>query len=162
MSHQLLTTAGRPTPSEVDLTEPVRAFIDAVNAGDMDAALAQLSPDAVHHGKIASYRPEGVRVLFNLLRTVLPDMRLEIRDIRVTSDRVTTRVVGTGTHTGVFLGKPPTNRPVVWQTVDVATVGHMPGADGSPGRPVVIERYWDVFADPYTWQEIGVIPAFMC
>ncbi|NYT95295.1 ester cyclase [Salinispora sp. H7-4] len=162
MSAQLLPRTLAPTMLAPDLTQPVRAFIDAVNAGDMTAALAQLSPDAVHHGQIASYRPEGVRVLFNLLRNVLPDMRMEIRDIRVDGDRVTTRVVGTGTHSGAFLGQPPSHRPIVWQMVDVATVRREPASDGSAGRPVVTERYWDVFADPYAWQEIGVIPAIMC
>ncbi|GAB3153962.1 ester cyclase [Micromonospora sonneratiae] len=151
------------TQSKVaDVTEPVRAFIDAVNAGDLGAATDQLADDATHHGQIASYRPEGVRVLFNLLRTVLPDMRMEIRDIRVEGDRVISRVVGTGTHTGAFLGQPPSNRPIVWQMVDIATVRRQPRADGTPGRPVITERYWDVFADPYAWQEIGVIPAIMC
>lgn len=157
--HPTVTTTGSTV---TDLTEPIRAFIDHVNAGDLVAATRQLAPDAVHHGQIASYRPEGVRVLFTLLRTVLPDLQLEIRDIRLEGDKVISRVVGTGTHTGSFLGQAPSNRPIVWQMVDVATVRRQPTADGSPGRPVVAERYWDVFADPYAWQEIGVIPAIMC
>ena len=158
MTQQLLPRTTETTA--LDLTEPVRAFIDAVNAGDMTAAVDQLSADAVHHGQIASYRPEGVKVLFNMLRAVLPDMRMEIREIRVDGDRVTTKVVGTGSHTGAFLGRAPSGRPIVWQMVDIATVRSDPAQAG--GRPVITERYWDVFADPYAWQEIGVIPAIMC
>ncbi|MEV0697317.1 ester cyclase [Saccharopolyspora sp. NPDC050389] len=155
MSQILLTSNDKSATEE--LTAPVREFIAAVNAGDLPAAVNHLAADSVHHGRISNYRPEGVQVLFRLLRGVLPDLRFEIRDMRVEGDRVVSRIVGTGTHTGSYLNKPPTNRPIAWESVDIATVGR-----DQRGDVVILERFWDVFADARAWQEIGFIPAIMC
>lgn len=137
---------------------PVVEFIEAINRGDLDAAIAQLAPEHVHHGRVSNYHAEGVRVLFTLLRSVLPDLRLDIREQRVEGNRVVTRIVGTGVHTGSYLGKEPTGRPVAWQSVDIAEI--KPGVRENDWR--IADRSWDVFSDPSLWQEIGFIPAIMC
>lgn len=157
MSQVLLSNTATTQITDENARRPVDGFVAAVNAGDMDAAIAYLADDAVHHGRISNYRPEGVKVLFNLLRGVLPDLRLDIRDLRIEGNRVISRVVGSGTHTGSYLGKAATGRPIVWETVDIATI-----ATGDNGSSRIVERYWDVFADPYAWNEIGFIPAIMC
>jgi predicted ester cyclase len=143
---------------EVDVTRPVVEFVAAINRGDLDAAIAQLTPDHLHHGRVSNYRPEGVRVLFTLLRSVMPDLRLDIREMTVDGTRVVTRIVGTGVHTGSYLGKEPTGRPVAWQSVDIAEI--TPGLRENDWR--ISERFWDLFNDPSLWQEIGFIPAIMC
>jgi predicted ester cyclase len=143
-----------------ELTRPVVAFVDAVNRGDLEAAVDELAPDALHYGRVSNYRPEGVRVLFGMLRTVFPDLRLDIRDLAVDGNRVTTRIVATGTHTGSFLGKPATGQPVAWQSVDVAEVGELDGADGSYWK--ILRRFWDLWGDPSLWRDIGFVPAIMC
>jgi predicted ester cyclase len=143
-----------------EITRPVVAFVDAVNRGDLDAAVDELAPGALHYGRISNYRPEGVRVLFGMLRTVFPDLRLDIRDLSVDGDRVTTTIVATGTHTGSFLGKPATGQPVAWQSIDVAEVGELDGADGSYWK--ILRRFWDLWGDPSLWRDIGFVPAIMC
>lgn len=157
MSQTLLAASERTPLDEEDVQRPVVNFLAAVNSGDLDAAVSWLASDAVHHGRISNYRPEGVKVLFALMRGVLPDLRLELRDVRVDGDRVISRVVGTGTHTGSYLGKRPTGRPIVWESVDIARIGRT-----TDGTTTIKERHWDVFNDPYAWQEIGFIPAIMC
>jgi predicted ester cyclase len=147
-------------PPEHAATRPVRAFFDAINRGDIDAAVEQLAPDALHFGRISNYRPEGVRVLFGMLRTVFPDLRLDVREQSVDGNRVTSRIVATGTHTGSFLGHEPTGRPVAWQSVDVAEVGELDGADASIWK--ILKRFWDLWGDPSLWREIGFIPAVNC
>lgn len=139
---------------------PVLAFVDAINRGDVDGAITELAPDALHFGRISNYRPEGVRVLFTLLREVFPDLRLNIRELSVDGNRVTSRIVATGTHTGSFVGKPATGRSVTWQSVDVAEVGEHEGADASYWK--ILKRFWDLWNDPNLWHEIGFIPAIMC
>jgi len=141
------------TPTETDLAWPVEEFIAAVNRGDVEAAVGLLADDSLHHGRVSNYRPDGVGVLFRMLRQVFPDLQLDIRELEVKGDRVVSRIVGTGTHTGSFLGKPPTGRPIAWESVDVAQIG----ADG-----LIANRWWDLWGDPAMWREIGFTPALMC
>jgi steroid delta-isomerase-like uncharacterized protein len=148
MSQALLTVTD---PAHV--ARPVNAFFEAVNAGDIDAGVAALAPGSLHHGKVSNYRPEGVGVLFTMLREVFPDLRLDVREQRVDGRRVVSRVVATGTHTGTFLGRPASGRPVAWQSIDIAEVD----AEGRIAR-----RFWDVWSDATLWKEIGFTPALMC
>jgi len=136
-----------------DVTGPVNAFFEAINEGDVDAALAVIEPGSLHHGRVSNYRPDGVRVLFNMLREVFPDLQLDVRDQRVEGRRVVSRIVATATHTGSFLGKPPTGRPLAWESTDIAEVG-----EGG----TVVNRWWDIWGDPALWREIGFTPALMC
>jgi predicted ester cyclase len=153
--------------TEAELVQPILEFVAAINRNDLDAAVALLTPDHLHHGRVSNYRPEGVKVLFTLLRSVLPDLRLDIRDMRVQGNRVISRIVSTGVHTGSYLGKEPTGRPVAWQSIDIAEIT----STGTPEiNPIGIrendwrisKRWWDLFNDPSLWREIGFFPAIMC
>jgi predicted ester cyclase len=157
MSQTLLTPTTEAHPDSKDLARPVVAFVEAVNRGDLDDAVDQLAPDALHHGKVSNYRPDGVRVLFGMLRTVFPDLRLHIAESRTEGQRVVSRIVATATHTGSFLGKPPTGRPIVWESIDIAEVEPSPAGEGRIAR-----RFWDLWGDPTIWREIGFTPALMC
>jgi predicted ester cyclase len=148
---ELLTRTDMTTRQ--DVAQPVNAFFDAVNAGDVEAAIALIEPGSLHHGRVSNYRPEGVRVLFNMLREVFPDLQLDVREQRVEGRRVVSRIVATATHTGSFLGKPPTGRPLAWESVDIAEVGD---------AGTVVNRFWDIWGDPTLWREIGFTPALMC
>lgn len=139
--------------SEQEVAHPVNAFIEAVNAGDTEAAVALIAPGCLHHGRISNYRPDGVGVLLNMLREVFPDLHLDVRDQHVDGRRVVSRIVATATHTGSFLGKPPTGRPLAWQSVDIAEVGD---------EGTIVNRFWDIWGDPSLWREIGFTPALMC
>ncbi|MEX2627017.1 MAG: ester cyclase [Ilumatobacteraceae bacterium] len=133
---------------------PVLAFAEAINRGDLDAAVQQLAPEALHHGRVSNYRPDGVRVLFGMLREVFPDLFFEARDVRVRGSRVVTRFAATGTHTGSFLGKAPTMEAVAWESIDIAEV--------DAGTGLILERHWDLWSDPDLWKRIGFVPAVMC
>jgi predicted ester cyclase len=175
MSDVLVTaTAGgalTPAPGtrQALVARPVIEFLNAVNRGDLDGAIAQLAPGALHHGRISNYRPEGVRVLFEMVRTVLPDLHLDIREMNVVGDKVITRVVGTGTHAGSYLGKAPTGRVLVWESVDIAEIEIRDAAevetefvtDAGPWSQI-LKRYWDLWNDPQLWKDIGFTPAIMC
>lgn len=160
MSEPLLTTtyaSGHVSDRDDARTaHAVHAFVAAVNRGDLDDAIGQLAPGALHHGRVSNYRPEGVRLLFSMLRDVFPDLQMTIGDQQIDGHRVISRIVATGTHTGSFLGKPATGEPMVWQSVDIAEIE----TDAACGR--IVKRYWDVWGDPALWTKIGFIPAAMC
>jgi predicted ester cyclase len=161
MSEALLTTERiAERRADLDLAQPVLDFVAAINDGDLDAAIDQLDPGALHHGRVSSYRPDGVRVLFSMLRQVFPDLRLDIREMKVDGNRVVSRIAATATHTGSFLGKPPTGKPVAWESVDIAEVESEPQPDADHTR--IVSRIWNIWSDSTLWEEIGFKPALMC
>lgn len=140
--------------AQLGVVRPVLAFAEAINRGDIDEAVRQLSPDALHRGRVSNYRPEGVRLLFGMLREVFPDLFFEARDVHVQGNRVVTRFAATGTHTGRFLGKEPTMEAVAWESIDIAEV--------DPDSGLILGRRWDLWSDPGLWKRIGFVPAVMC
>lgn len=175
MPETLLTQAGSEEKqltveaSETNLMRPVVRFAEAVNCGDLDTAIRQLEPKSIHYARVSHYTPEGVRLLFNIFRTVLPDLRLDLQDIRVEGNRVISRVVGSGTHTGSYLGKPPTGQPVLWETLDIAEVNLasetaevVSAEDDEADLWRISRRHWDLWNDPNLWKDLGFIPEVMC
>lgn len=112
-----------PGAGDAAVVRPVVEFVRAVNDGDLDTAVAQLAPGAVHRARACDYTPDRVRMVFTMLRQVFPDLHLEIRKQEVRGNRVVSHVTATGSHLGSYLGRPPTGETVVWQSVDVAEVG---------------------------------------
>lgn len=101
----------------------VRRFNTAViEQGSLEAFHELVSPDVINHAA-----PEGapngaesmVHFLLHMLRTGFPDVRVEILDQIAEGDRVTTRKVLHGTHTGVFLGVQPSHKKVAIQVIDI-------------------------------------------
>jgi steroid delta-isomerase-like uncharacterized protein len=95
--------------------ELVRAGIDDLNAGDLDACAARAAPDLVMnlaempqpmHGR------ETWRQGAELLKRAFPDLQAHIHDIFAAQDRVAVRLTLRGTHSGEFLGIPATGRSV--------------------------------------------------
>ena len=96
-------------------TELLRAAFAAFNAGDADECMAHMAPDLVmnlaelpepQHGR------EVWRQGFEMMKQAFPDLRAQIEDIVAAGDRVALRVRFRGTHSGEFLGIPPTGRPI--------------------------------------------------
>jgi steroid delta-isomerase-like uncharacterized protein len=79
------------------------------NLAILDDAVA---PDAVIHDLPPGLPPsrEGLRQFFAAFRTAFPDVRLTVGEQVVDGDRVATRWVATGTHTGPLMGIPATGR----------------------------------------------------
>jgi predicted ester cyclase len=153
---------------DVAVARPIAEFVRAINMGDVDLAVAQLAPDALHHGTVSNYTPEGVRVLFTMLREVFPDLHLDVRQQQVQGNRVLSRIVATGTHTGSYLGKPATGQPVAWESVDIAEVEAHGSVEVDNGGELesdyyrVLKRFWDLWSDPELFKRIGFIPGIMC
>ncbi|HJS96387.1 MAG TPA: ester cyclase [Solirubrobacteraceae bacterium] len=95
--------------------ELVRAGLEALNGGDLDACIELASPDLIIslaelpeplHGR-DTWR-EGAA----MFRRAFPDVHAEIEDIFCSGDRVAVRLRMRGTHEGEYLGIPPSGRTV--------------------------------------------------
>lgn len=102
-----MTTA---TTTNVDIA--VRTQLDYFGAGRYNLAGHFVTPDYVDHEAPPGTPPgpEGANVVLRWLRGAFADLSYEIIDAFGDGDRVAVRLATTGTHTGEFLGAPPTGR----------------------------------------------------
>jgi predicted ester cyclase len=96
--------------------EVVRRFVQEYQEKRDPRAFAQfLSPAVVDHTPMAGTAggAEGVRQIFDMLWSALPDMRVEVHDQIAEGDKVVTRKSFVGTHGGALLhwsSEPPSRR----------------------------------------------------
>ena len=103
------------TPSPEANIELVRAGVDDLNAGDLDACVARAAPDLVmNRAELPEpmYGIETWRQGAELLKRAFPDLEAHVEDIIAAQDRVAVRLTFRGTHSGDFLGVPATGRSV--------------------------------------------------
>jgi predicted ester cyclase len=108
------------TPKDV-----VRRFVADYQTGADERALAELlHPDVVDHSRPPGIAPgaEGVRQQFEGFRAAFSGFAAEILDQVAEGDKVVTRKVFTGTHTGPFGGIEPTGRAVEIHVIDIVRV----------------------------------------
>lgn len=94
----------------------VKGAVDAVNARDF-AALANVGRPEFKRHDLAGALPAvsgatGATDLIQLLLRAVPDMRIEIKQIFATDDRVAVHQAISGTHRGDLLGIPGTGRRI--------------------------------------------------
>ena len=103
--------AGIPTPQEVTKQALVNSM-DLLNKHDLDALVAEYTPDARFHG----WAPQtldvnGYKQAMSELIAAFPDARFTVDDAIAEGDKVVIRHHFEGTHTGTaFHGVPVSNR----------------------------------------------------
>jgi len=102
-----MTTA---TTSNVDMV--VRIQVEYYGAGRYDLAGRVVTPDFVDHEAPPGTPPgpEGANAVLRWLRGAFSDLSYEILDAFGDGDRVAVRLITRGTHTGEFMGTPPTGK----------------------------------------------------
>lgn len=92
----------------------IREFYDDLNRGDLDAVMGRLADDFVEHEALPGVPPtkEGVGVFFGMLREAFSGLRMNVDALAADGDVVVARVTMTGTHTGEFMGVPPSNKEI--------------------------------------------------
>lgn len=133
----------------------VRRFIEEVFGGDFGAVDELVGEDFTPHswGPIAPGR-EALKEAMTRVSAGLSDGHMEIEDMIAEGDRVAVRLTSTATHTGTFMGLPPSGRtysvPEIhifrvrdgkvvehWREMDTMALMRQLGAlpEHGPGRP---------------------------
>lgn len=131
----------------------VRKMLDAADRSDLAAIEELLAPDYVDHNPPPFQNPalrgvEGSRDGFNAATKIFSDWRHEVLDQFTDGDRVITRVVGRGKHTGEMLGIPASNNDVAMEGIAIHRI-----ADGK------IAEHWSQVDGLGLMMQIGAIPA---
>jgi hydroxyacylglutathione hydrolase len=111
---------------ESEPAQIVRAYMEAINARDLDAAVALWAAGAVDRiGPVGEFRaPDELRQFFAGLQAAIPDSRVEILDLIADGDHVAMRWRTTGTFCAApFQGIEPTGAHIELEGIDLFTVG---------------------------------------
>jgi predicted ester cyclase len=103
----------------------VRRFVDDYQTGADHRALAELlHPDVVDHSRPPGITPgaDGVRQQFDGFRAAFDGFRAQILDQIAEGDKVVTRKVFRGIHSGSFQGIKPTGAEVEIHVIDIVRV----------------------------------------
>jgi len=138
-------------PSSTDHAATVRRMYEQINAGDLDGFAGHLADDVVEHEELPGLAPtkDGIVTFFRAQLAAFPDMRMDVADIIAAGDKVVARVWYTGTHSGAFMGMPPTGERVDAQLIDIFRFGD----DG------LVLEHWGVMDQLTMLQQLGAVPA---
>jgi steroid delta-isomerase-like uncharacterized protein len=127
----------------------LRGYEEEWNRGNLDVIPELFTKDVVCH-MVHSPDIKGQdnwRVFITAFRNAFPDIQFTIEDHFGEGDKVATRWVFTGTHTGELTGIPPTGTKI---TVKGVNIYHF--KDGK------ISEFWVTLDDLGMLQQLGVIP----
>ena len=128
----------------------IRRNTEEVQGGGDWALFDQLfADDFLDHTPQPNCTPDkaGALGLYRILRTAFPDFHAQIHWQRVDGDVVTTYKTYHGTQRGTFLGIPPTDKKIQFETVDAMRV--------RDGR---ITEHWGVANLFSVLQQLGAWP----
>jgi steroid delta-isomerase-like uncharacterized protein len=118
--------------------------------GDLAVADEIISPDYVRHDPgdpFPARGPEDVRRIVTMLRSMLPDLTIEVNEIVAEGDMVASRYTATATDTRGYMGRPPTGKRIRTSAMQMFRL-----ADGK------IVESWAVRDDLGTLQQLGHLP----
>ena len=89
-----------------------RYYQEVINQGNLSTIDQLFAPDLV----------ESFKQAVTMSRTAFPDLHVTIEDQIAEGDRVVTRWTAKGTHKGLFLGVPPTDKLVTVTAIHIHQV----------------------------------------
>ncbi len=130
--------------------ETIRRFVEEVTKGNLDALDDILASDFTDHQPLPPGLPRGlagIKAFFTAQRTAFPDLNVTIDDIAADGDKVWDRLTVRATHTGPFMGMPPTGKRVTFEVFDISRFA---------GGKLV--EHWGVADNLGMMQQLGVVP----
>jgi C-1 hydroxylase len=125
----------------------IRRYVQAWNRGDLKGLSDYWSSEMLHHTRTKSH---GLAETINIVGSFMnafPDLRWQIDDIVAEGDKVVTRMTAEATHTGSYLGMPPTGKKINCSVVGIARIDN--------GK---IIEHWGVTDELAMLSQIGVSP----
>ncbi len=94
-----------------------RVLDEAFNQGNLTIVDELVAPDGIsHHSSWGTpANRTGLKQLIAMFRTACPDLSCKVEDEITQDNKVAAHWKMRGTHTGPFLGNPPTSKPIVVQ-----------------------------------------------
>jgi len=128
----------------------IQRLYDEENKGNLGAIDELMASDFLMHGDALAPLTKGsaaVKGSVRAVREAFPDLVVTIENMVAQDDKVATRLRWRGTHTGAFMGLPPTNKEMTWTAIAVNRIEN--------GK--VVERWFN--ADTFgLLQQFGLIP----
>ena len=127
----------------------VRRYQDIYNSNNLDDLLEVVSEDLLTP-KIMAGVPhgiEGAKAAHQIMLAGFPDYQTVIDDLIADGDKVAVRITMSGTHTGSFMGIPPTNKFISFTGIYIARI-----ANGK------IVEHWGEEDSASLLTQLGVLP----
>jgi steroid delta-isomerase-like uncharacterized protein len=128
----------------------VRRFNDEVlSQGKLDAIDEIIADDYVEHQAFPGLTPdkEGLRAFVTMFRDAFPDLSVDTVAVVAEGDEVWGHCIMSGTHTGEFMGIPPSGKKFSAPSIDRVRL--------RDGKAV---EHWGVSDDMGMMTQLGVIP----
>jgi predicted ester cyclase len=106
------------------MIKTARLFYAFWDTGKAEYASAAVDND-FRDNTLPEGRPQGPKGLLyasQAFRSAVPDLHCKIEDLLVSGDKITARVLFTGTHQGQFMGHPATGKPVRFFAIDILRI----------------------------------------
>jgi steroid delta-isomerase-like uncharacterized protein len=114
-----------PDTMESNKRVVTRFNLEVLGQGSRQAFAELVAEDVVNHAAPPG-APNGaqsmIHFILEILRTGFPDIQVEILDMIAEGDRVATRKVLRGRHSGEFMGIPATGKQVAIKAIDIIRV----------------------------------------
>lgn len=126
----------------------MRRIYQACTSGRLDELDDLVAPDAVDHNPDAGQEPglAGLKRSMTELRTAFPDLAFTPQEITSGGDRVVSRVLISGIHSGDYGAIPATDRAMSVDAIDIVRF--------EDGRAV--ER-WGLYDAPAMTRQLGLV-----
>ena len=119
--------------------------------GNLAVADEIIAPDYVRHDPgdpFPAYGPDDVKRIVTMLRSMLPDFKIEVEAMVAEGDMVVSRYTATATDTKGYMGMPPTGKAIRTPAIQIFRF-----ANGK-----IIES-WAARDDLGTLRQLGQLPA---
>ena len=107
-----------------DNKQLVRRYQEIYNSNQLDALTEVLSEKLLTPLILPGLPPglEGAKAAHQIMLTGFPDYKTVIEDLIAEGDKVAVRIRMSGTHTGSFMGIPPTGKKVEFTGMYIARI----------------------------------------
>jgi steroid delta-isomerase-like uncharacterized protein len=125
----------------------IREYVATWNEGRTQHLSNFWAPDMIHYTRSLKQTRDEVKNVVADFMTAFPDLHFEIDDIFGEGDRVVTRMTANATHSGAYLGYPPTGKKINCSVMGIARI-----EDGK------IAEHWGVTDELAMMAQIGMLP----